>query len=59
MKKIVFGSIFSTFLLLSLAWLTPITVTAAESDVEELKEMLLDFVATITDDKEFKEMDTH
>jgi len=56
MNKIVFGSIFSAFLLVSLAWLTPINVKAAESEKEELKDMLLDFVITITNDEDYKKM---
>jgi hypothetical protein len=56
MKKIVFGSIFSAFLILSIAWLTPIHVKAAETEKEELKDALLDFVVTISEDQDYLDL---
>lgn len=56
MKKIVFGSIFSVFLLVSITWLSPVSAGSIESERDDLKEMLLDFVNTITNDEEYLDM---
>jgi len=56
MKKIYFGSIFSAFLIVSIAWLNPVNVQAFETEKQEIKDMLFDFVTTFSEDEDFEQM---
>jgi hypothetical protein len=54
MKKIIFGAIFSAFLLLAVQFVAPVNVKAAESSINEIKKNIGELTIQITDDKNFQ-----
>lgn len=53
MKKIIFGAIFSAFLLLAVQWVAPVNVKAAGTTVTEIKQEMGNLAKQIRDDENF------
>jgi len=54
MKRTIFGVILAAFLVMSVSWITPINVKAAESASEQMSEKLVQLAEKLLDDNDLK-----